>query len=293
MPSYMMNNSDYMPLILVPTPLGNLQDITLRALEALRNAALIVAEDTRVTRKLLSAHHIFTRDLQTYNEYTSSSGIDAILERAQQEDVAVVSDAGMPGVCDPGNQLLAQARERGIAVHVLPGPSAFLSAVVLSGFPVIGLSFEGFVPRSEGARTTAIRDVVQRRATSVWYESPHRIRDTLLAIARDMPLVPLFVVREYTKQFEQQILGTASEALAALPDPIRGEFVLVIDARSHEVEVPSHDDLDAQIDVLLAEGRPPTTIAKRLAAAGYGSRNELYRRASERGKRTSDAENEA
>lgn len=282
-----------MSIILVPTPLGNLRDITLHALEILRSADLIVAEDTRVTRKLLSAHQISPRDLATYNEYTSLSGVDAILARAEQEVVAVVSDAGMPGICDPGSVLLSQARSRNIAVHVLPGPSAFLSAVVLSSFPVVGMTFEGFVPRSEGQRVSVLSAALERGHTSAWYEAPHRIVDTLHAIERIAPQVPIFVLREYTKQFEQQILGTATKALAALPDPIRGEFVLVLDGRHFERPEQPQTDVDARIDEMLADGRPPTTIAKQLAAAGLGSRNELYRRASQRGKRGPDAENPA
>ena len=282
-----------MSLILVPTPLGNLRDITIRALDTLREASLIVAEDTRVTRKLLSAHQISPRDLTTYNEYTSDSGIQAILDRAEHAIVAVVSDAGMPGICDPGSALVPLARARNIAVEVLPGPSAFLSAAVLSGFALIGLAFEGFVPRTDGQRRSAFLAALEQHRTSAWYETPHRIVATLTALHELAPDVPLFVLREYTKQFEQQIVGTAAAALAALPDPIRGEFVVMLDGRSYIAADAVPDDVDAQIDALLAAGRPPTVIAKRLAQAGLGSRNELYRRASSRGKQEPDAENQA
>ena len=282
-----------MALILVPTPLGNLRDITLHALEVLRTAALVVAEDTRVTRKLLSAHQVTPHDLTTYNEYTSASGIEAILARAECEIVAVVSDAGMPGICDPGCVLLTRARAREIPVQVLPGPSAFLSAAVLSGFPIIGLSFEGFVPRSQGQRTSALAAALERRHTSAWYEAPHRIVDTLVALESIAPNTPIFVLREYTKHFEQQILGTATEALAALPDPIRGEFVVILDGRNFQSAQPAESDVDTQIDMLLAAGRSPTMIAKQLAKAGLGSRNELYRRAGLRGKPDSGTGNPA
>ncbi len=280
-----------MPLILVPTPLGHLQDITLRALAVLRQATLIVAEDTRVTRKLLSAHEILAHEIATYNEYTSPAGVDAILARASSEVVVLVSDAGMPGVCDPGSVLVQQARERSIAVEVLPGPTAFIAAAVLSGFPLLGMSFEGFVPRGAGAKWTAIEAVLARQATSVWYETPHRVSETLGVLAEFAPTLPVFLLREYTKRFEQQVLGSAEQVLAALPQPVRGEFVLVLDGRSFQRATLSVDEVDQQIDQLLADGRPPTIIAKRLAKLGLGSRNELYRRACERGKPDSDAEN--
>ena len=135
-----------MALTFVPTPLGNLRDVTLRALDVLREAALSVAEDTRVTRRLLSAYEITGKTLWTYHEHNAAGTTDAILARARDEPVALVTDAGMPGISDPGSALVAAAREAGIAVEVLPGPSAFVCAAVLSGFPLERFSFEGFVP---------------------------------------------------------------------------------------------------------------------------------------------------
>ena len=279
-----------MPLSFVPTPLGNLRDITLRALDTLRDADLIVAEDTRVARRLLSAHALTARELLTYNEYTGEASVDAIIERALIQNVAAVSDAGMPGVNDPGTALLARARARGVLIVLLPGPSAVMSAAVLSGFPVAGMSFEGFVPRADGQRESAFGAVLARRAVSVWFETPHRILATLNKLEALAPELPTFVVREYTKHYEQQILGTPATVRAALKEPVRGEFVLVLDAREYASGIAAAGDVDARIDALLAEHRPPTTIAKLLATQGLGERRELYRRAIERGKALIDEE---
>jgi 16S rRNA (cytidine1402-2'-O)-methyltransferase len=283
MPSF-TSKHQCMPLVLIPTPLGNLRDITLRALEMLRDADHIVAEDTRVTRKLLHAHGIAPRSLSPYNEYTGEPGVEAILAQAADRLVVVVTDAGMPGISDPGSALLVLARARAIPVEVLPGPVAFVAAIVLSGFPTTGLSFEGFVPRGEGKREKAFLDSLKHGRTSAWYEAPHRIEESIATLERIASDLPIFVLREYTKKFEQQVLGTPSEVLAALPKPMLGECVLVLDGQSYRPPTPENTDVDARIDALLAEGRSPATIAKSLAADGAGSRNELYRRASSRGK---------
>ncbi len=141
-----------MSLILVPTPLGNLRDITLRALDALREADAIVAEDTRVARRLLSALDIPAPKLLHYDEHSARSTLDAIIERARTETIVVVTDAGMPGISDPGIELVRHARTHGISVEALPGPSAFVVGAVLSGFDLARFSFEGFVPRTRRAR---------------------------------------------------------------------------------------------------------------------------------------------
>ncbi|HLI97027.1 MAG TPA: ribosomal RNA small subunit methyltransferase I, partial [Candidatus Baltobacteraceae bacterium] len=141
-----------MPLVFVPTPLGNLRDITLRALDVLRECDLLVAEDSRVARKLLSALALPGKELWSYHEHNARAATAGILERAQSGMVAVVTDAGTPGVSDPGSELVAAARDAGIAVEVLPGASAAIGAAVLSGFPLRRFVFEGFAPRASGAR---------------------------------------------------------------------------------------------------------------------------------------------
>ena len=144
----------------VPTPLGNLRDVTLRALDVLRDAPLIVAEDSRVARRLLSALEIGSKDVWTYHEHNARTATGAILARARDAVVAVVTDAGTPGISDPGSELIAAARAEGIAVEVLPGPAAFVCAAVLSGFDLRRFTFAGFPPRTASARRAAFRDAL-------------------------------------------------------------------------------------------------------------------------------------
>ncbi|HEY1728668.1 MAG TPA: 16S rRNA (cytidine(1402)-2'-O)-methyltransferase [Candidatus Baltobacteraceae bacterium] len=273
-----------MSLILVPTPLGNLRDITLRALDVLREADAIVAEDTRVARRLLSALDISAPKLLHYDEHSARSTLEAIVERARTEKVAVVTDAGMPGVSDPGIELVRHARSSGISVEVLPGPSAFVVAAVLSGFDLGRFSFEGFVPRTQRSRRDAFSRALASSLTTVWYDAPHRIAATLEALAELAPRTPIFVARELTKLHEQHLRGTAAEVLAALEKPVRGEIVLVVGPVSIDATpaAPSDDEIDRAIDKALSAGHSVTDIAKDLAARGLGERRDLYARASRR-----------
>jgi 16S rRNA (cytidine1402-2'-O)-methyltransferase len=271
-----------MGLTFVPTPLGNLRDITLRSLDALREAQLIVAEDTRVARRLLTALAIPAPPLWSYHEHNAAGATAAILERAASERVAVVTDAGMPGISDPGSALVAAARAAGIPVEVLPGPTAFACAAVLSGFDVRRFTFEGFPPRTSGARRGAFGAALARGVPTVWYESPHRIAAALADLAAVAPGVRTFVLREFTKLHEQQIAGTPAAVAAALPDPVRGEIVFVIDAAPAATSVTTAASIDEQIDALLAAGASTAAIAKQLAASGAGERSALYARVGER-----------
>jgi 16S rRNA (cytidine1402-2'-O)-methyltransferase len=275
-----------MGLTFVPTPLGNLRDITLRALDVLRDATLIVAEDTRVTRRLLSAFEIEKKELWTYHEHNARTATAAILERARSELVAVVSDAGTPGISDPGTDLAAAARAAGIAVEVLPGAAAFVCAAVLSGFSLHRFTFEGFVPRTPAERKRAFARALDDPITSVWYEAPHRLRKTLELLEGLAPERRLFLVRELSKRYEQQVLGTAAEIGAALTDPVRGEIVLVIEGLRRADDPAPSIDLERSIDAALAAGESVSAIAKRLADGGAGERRHLYALVSAR-KRTS------
>jgi 16S rRNA (cytidine1402-2'-O)-methyltransferase len=263
-------------LTFVPTPLGNLRDVTLRALEVLRACDLIVAEDTRVTRRLLSAYGIAGKTLWSYREQNAAAVTPAILERAAGSSVAVVSDAGTPGISDPGRDLIRAARAAGVAVDVLPGPVAFVCAAVLSGFELEGLVFGGFVPRTAGAREAILRTALGRSAASAFYESPRRILTTLEVLQKLAPNAHLFLARELTKLHEQQILGTPENVRCALEQPVRGEIVLVIEGSAAEREHLGTVDLEARIDALLEAGLSVAGVAKRLANEGAGERAEVY-----------------
>ncbi|HEY6235237.1 MAG TPA: 16S rRNA (cytidine(1402)-2'-O)-methyltransferase [Candidatus Elarobacter sp.] len=271
-----------MGLVFVPTPLGNLRDVTLRAIDALQDATLVVAEDSRVARRLLNALGVGGKEIWTYHEHNARTSTAAILARARAETVAVVTDAGTPGISDPGSALVAAARADGVAVEVLPGPAAFVCAAVLSGFDLRRFVFAGFPPRAGGQRRAAFRAALAD--TTVWYEAPHRIRDSLADLAAVAPDRRVFLVRELSKLHEQQALGTAAEVAAAIEEPVRGEIAFVVEggADIEPAEVISQTDLDAAIDALLAEGITTSAAAKRLADAGHGERRHLYSRVSER-----------
>ncbi len=274
-----------MPLVFVPTPLGNLRDITIRALDVLRECSLLVAEDSRVSRRLLSALNLPGKETWTYHEHNAAATTPPILERGRTELVAVVTDAGTPGISDPGAALVAAARSAGVAVEVLPGPSAAIGAAVLSGFPLRRFVFEGFPPRSSAARRGAFAESFGLGIPSIWYESPQRVRAALADLAAVDPHAQVFLLREYTKRFEEQLLGTAAEVAGRLAEPVRGEIALVVQpsARAERAEAAAAPaDLDERIDALLDSGRSVSSVAKALAGTGYGERRHIYARATGR-----------
>lgn len=272
-----------MPLVFVPTPLGNLRDITLRALDMLGASDLLVAEDTRVARKLLSALKLQGKEIWSYHERNARSMTPRIVARARDEMVAVTCDAGTPGISDPGSMLVAAAREAGIGVQVLPGPSAAIGVALLSGFPLQRFAFEGFAPRSSSSRREALGRALQSGVTTIWYESPKRIAGTLADLHAVAPSACVFLVREYTKLHEQQLLGTPADVSAALPDPVRGEVAFALaPATASASPKPSETELRAAIDLLFKEGLSVAAVAKTLAERGLGERRSIYARASER-----------
>ena len=214
---------------MVATPIGNLEDITLRALRLLREVPLIAAEDTRVTRKLLAAHDIHT-PLTSFHEFSSAKRRHSLIEHLEQQDLALVTDAGMPGISDPGFPLLRDAIAAGHSVVPIPGPSAVITALAASGLPTHAFCFIGFLPRTTTQRRKLLSQHAQAEATLVAFESPHRIVAALEDIVASLgPQRPLAVARELTKKFEEIFRGTAAEALAHLQSKApRGEFTLVI-----------------------------------------------------------------
>lgn len=277
------SNVRAMPLVFVPTPLGNLRDVTLRAIEVLREAQLLVAEDTRVAKRLLRALEIAIPEIWSYREANAARVTSGVLERARTQLVAVTTDAGMPGVSDPGSGLIAAAREQNVAVEVLPGPSAVLGVALLSGFPLRRFVFEGFPPRSSAARRERFAGALRSEATTIWYESPQRILATLGDLAAVAPDAAIFLLREYTKLHEEQLAGTAASVASQLRPPVRGEIAFAVaPQRAEEPSVPSRQDAHAVIDALLASGQRVGEIARTLAAQGYGDRRELYAAATAR-----------
>jgi 16S rRNA (cytidine1402-2'-O)-methyltransferase len=240
-------------LYLVATPIGNLQDITLRALDVLREVPLIAAEDTRSARRLLD-HFGIAAKLTSYNEHNMRAKTPLLLDALAAGDVAVVSDAGMPGISDPGHELVLAAVEAGHTVVPLPGASAVLAAVAASGLPSRRFHYVGFLPRQSGPRRRALVEAAACGDTLVVFESPHRVRATLedaLAALGDRRVA---VCRELTKLYEEIWRGSIADALAHFVQP-RGEFTLVIEggaAPSAVDAVPA--DIPALVAALKADG---------------------------------------
>ncbi len=216
-------------LFLVATPIGNLDDITPRALRVLGEADLIAAEDTRHTRRLLDHFGISTRLVSLF-EHNERARTRELVDRLEQgEDVAVVTDAGSPGISDPGFPVVRAAVAAGLRVESIPGPSAVIAALQVSGLPTDAFTFIGFLPPKSAARRKRLEDLADRRETLVAFESPHRIDASLADLAEVWGERPVALARELTKLHEQVLRGTASEIRAALaPGQRRGEIVLVL-----------------------------------------------------------------
>jgi len=216
-------------LYLVPTPIGNLKDITLRALEVLKSVDVILAEDTRTTGKLLKFYEI-QRPLQSYHIFNEHKTVEKLIERLKKGEVmALVSDAGTPAVSDPGFLLVRAAKDAGIEVNCLPGATAFVPALVNSGLPSDRFTFEGFLPHKKG-RKTRIEALIDEPRTMIFYESPHRLMKTLEQFAEAFGKDRMASVsRELTKLYEENVRGTLEELITYYQEnPIKGEIVVVV-----------------------------------------------------------------
>src|SRR5215213_2803578 len=260
-----------MPLAVIPTPIGNLEDITLRALRYLREADLIACEDTRRTGRLL-AHYDMKRDLIAYHEHNEERLAPEFAERAKTERIALVTDAGTPLVSDPGYRLVRACIEAGVEIEVLPGPSAFTTALVASGLPADTVVFAGFPPRKGGGRAKLLERVTAELSTFVLFESPHRLRKTL----GDLPAgIPVAVCRELTKLHEEVFRGTAEEAARHFSGGVKGEIVLVVRGGTAEESI---DDVVGRARAYVAEGQSPSQAAARAARESGLRRGEVYER---------------
>jgi 16S rRNA (cytidine1402-2'-O)-methyltransferase len=221
-------------LSLVATPIGNLEDITMRALRTLKECEYVLCEDTRVTGKLLS-HYEIKKPLKRYDAHTSEGAHHAILDDLEAgKHIVLVSDAGTPGISDPGVLLIKQAREAEVLIEVIPGPSAVTAAVSLAGIAGNQFTFLGFIPQKKG-RETFLAELKRYDHPVVFFESTHRIVKALEGIERTLPETTLYIGRELTKFHEEMLVGSATEILRILLDqPVRqkGEFVIIVDCRS-------------------------------------------------------------
>ena len=266
-------------LYLVATPIGNLRDITVRALEALAAADLIACEDTRVTRKLLDRYGIAT-PLTPYHEHNASEARPKLIARlADGAAIALVSDAGTPLVSDPGYKLVREAQAAGASVTALPGASAVLAALTLSGLPTDQFLFEGFLPAKEGARREHINELKRIPATLIFFETGARIATTLADLAAELGPRQAAICRELTKLYEEVKrgdLGTLAREAATAEEP-RGEIVIVVAPPDRQAEVPAAD-LDALLRQALERLSVKEAVAEIAAVTGE-SRRGVYQRA--------------
>jgi len=262
-------------LYVVATPIGNLEDISLRALRILREVKLIAAEDTRKTKQLLNTYDIKTH-MTSYHEHNKLAKLDYILGYLESEDVALVSNAGMPVISDPGYELIVAANQRGIPVVPIPGASTVTTALVVSGLPTEQFIYLGFLPRKTNGRRRLLESVADEPSTIVVLEAPHR----LLAALNDILLIlgdrEIAVCRELTKIHEEVFRGTISQAIEHFTEP-RGEFTLVIEGRAVKDKPQVTEDIGRQLHRMRLSGATAREAITRVAGETGLPRKELYR----------------
>lgn len=268
-------------LYLVATPIGNLEDITLRALRVLKQADLIACEDTRQTQKLLN-HYGIEKPTISYHEHNEASRAAELIEKLSQgARIAVVSDAGMPGISDPGFRVVSLAIDKGIPVVPIPGPAAFVSALVASGLPVECFAFRGFLPPKSGARKRVLERVKESLQTQIFCEAPHRIRDALEEVVATLGAQRAVVIaRELTKIHEEFLRGPAAEVLATVNGrgELKGEIVLMIGpATESETPAAATSVADRVAQLMREEKLDEKAALKRVAKERGISKSEAYR----------------
>jgi 16S rRNA (cytidine1402-2'-O)-methyltransferase len=263
-------------LYLVATPIGNLEDITYRAVRVLNEADVIACEDTRQTRKLLD-HYGIQKPTVSYHEHNESERAEELAARLRGGAViALVSDAGMPLVSDPGYRLVRAAVESGIPVTPIPGPSAALTALAASGLPTDAFHFAGFLPHKPGQRLKALDAIAEEQATVIFYEAPHRLLEALEAIDEVLGARRIVVARELTKLHEEFLRGTAAEIRATLEqrDSVKGEITILI-GKAVEPE-PDDTPLPDAVEALVRDGTPRMDAIKQVARRRGLSKREVY-----------------
>ncbi len=262
-------------LYVVATPIGNLEDMSFRAVRILKEVSLIASEDTRTTRHLLTRFEIKTH-LTSYFEHNKKGKLEYLLSKLEEGDVALVSEAGMPAISDPGYELVVAAQEKGIPVVPVPGASAFISALAVSGLPTDACHYMGFLPRKAGERRRALESVAAERVTLAAYEAPHRLKDALHDILSVLGNRRIAVCRELTKLHEEVFRGTVQEAIDHFAEP-RGEITLIIEGKPDEPAEAGADDVLARLGELRRSGVMAKEATEMLSAETGISRRLLYR----------------
>jgi len=261
-------------LYIVPTPIGNLDDMTLRAVKVLRAVSLIAAEDTRRAAILL-VHFDLHTPVTSYFEHNKLSKLDRILTSLEQGDVALISEAGTPGLSDPGYELIRSAIERGHHIVPLPGATAAIPALVASGLPTDSFVFAGFLSRKAGDRKRALEALKSDRRTLIFYEAPHRVRDTLADMLAVFGNRSICIARELTKVHEEIWRGSIAEAVQHFGAEARGEFVLVV-AGAPEAERWDEDRVQAALNAEIKHGVPASEAARQVAEMSGWNKRAVY-----------------
>jgi len=261
-------------LYIVATPIGNLEDVTLRALRVLKEVKLIAAEDTRKTKRLLDHYGIHT-PMTSYYEHNKMTKLGYLLRFLETDDLALVSEAGMPGISDPGYELVVAAARQGVRVVPIPGPSAIVAAVAVSGLPTNQFTYLGFLPRKKSERARLLEQVAQEPRTLVAFEAPHRLTDTLRDMLEVLGDRRMAIVRELTKLHEEVFRGTMSEAIEHFQEP-RGEFTVVIEGSRKETKAGTTAEIESEILALQRQGVSAKEAIARLSAVTGLPRKGLY-----------------
>jgi 16S rRNA (cytidine1402-2'-O)-methyltransferase len=265
-------------LYLVATPIGNLEDVSARALRILREVALIAAEDTRQTRKLLSHFNLHT-PLVSYHEHSQVRRMDSILDKLDEADVALVSDAGTPALNDPGYDLVRAALKRGYSVTTVPGACAPIAALVVSGLPTDKFLYLGYLPHRAGDRRRLLKQLAGQPYTLIFLETPHRLKAALVDMLAMLGDRQIAIAREMTKLHEQILRGQISAAQAYYAErEILGEITLVVAGCEQAPERWDESRLNQEIEAALTRGEAPSRIASHLAASSGWPRREIYRK---------------
>lgn len=262
-------------LYVVATPIGNLEDITLRALRTLREVKLIAAEDTRKTKRLLATYDIRTRTT-SYHEHNKRIKLEHILGCLENGDVALVSEAGMPGISDPGYELIVAASQRNIPVVPIPGASVVISAIAISGLPAERFTYLGFLPSKAGGRRRMLESVANEPGTIIVLESPHRLLESMKDILAVLGDRRVAVCRELTKIHEEVFRGTVSQAMEHFVEP-RGEFTLVIDGKREKEKPQLTEDVKSKLRHMRLSGASAREAIATIAGETGISKKELYR----------------
>jgi len=265
------------PLVVCPTPIGNLDDVTLRVLRELREADVVLCEDTRRTRILLDRHGVAARLVSFYRNNEAVRTAEVLPRLEAGDRVALASDAGLPGVNDPGARLIAEALAHDVPVIVLPGPSAVETALVASGLVGERYVFLGYLPRRRAELARLWEELSAWLWPAVAFESPRRLPTSLASLAQAEPERPVAVCRELTKRFEEVVRGPAAEVAGRFSEPPKGEVTLVIGGRARPGRAPAAAAALAAVDELVEAGTPRRKAAEVVARLTGGSRNELYR----------------